>query len=83
MDIRKKLDYPPYYFLTSIKIISREYEEASKEAKKVLSFLRKHLSKETCILGPTTASVFKQNNLYRFQLVLKYKKDANLKNVLK
>ncbi len=81
-DIRKKLDYPPYYFLTSIKIISKDYEEASQEAKKVFIYLKKHLAKETIILGPTTALMFKQNNLYRFQIILKYKQDKNLRNVL-
>ncbi|MBO5096552.1 MAG: primosomal protein N' [Bacilli bacterium] len=81
-DIRRKLDYPPYYFLTSVKIISKNYEEASKEAKKTYIFLKEHLDKETIILGPTTALIFKQNNLYRFQIVLKYKQDKRLKDTL-
>ena len=81
-DIRKRLDYPPYYFLTSIKIISRDYNEASVEAKKTYKFLKDNLEKGTIILGPTTASIFKQNNLYRFQIILKYKKDINLRDTL-
>lgn len=81
-DIRKKLDYPPYYFLTSIKIISRDYDEASSEAKNTYKFLKESLEKNTIILGPTTASIFKQNNLYRFQIILKYKKDSNLRETL-
>lgn len=81
-DIRKKLNYPPYYFLTSVKIISKDYDEASKEAKKILLFLKKNLSKETIILGPTTALIFKQNNLYRFQIVIKYKQDKKLRETL-
>lgn len=80
--IRKKLDYPPYYFLTSIKIISRDYNEALVEAKKTYKFLKDNLEKETIILGPTTASIFKQNNLYRFQIILKYKKDSKLRDTL-
>ena len=57
-------------------------EEASKEAKKTYIFLKEHLDKETIILGPTTALIFKQNNLYRFQIVLKYKQDKRLKDTL-
>ena len=71
MDIRKKLKYPPYYFLTSLKIVSSEYELASKEALKVKRFLESNLQKSTIILGPTTANVFRLNNTYRFQIILK------------
>lgn len=83
MDIRKKLKYPPYYFLTSLKIISSEYELASKEALKVKRFLESNLQKSTIILGPTTANVFRLNNTYRFQIILKYQKDESLISTLK
>ncbi len=83
MQNRHKLDYPPYYFLTSIKIASKDYDIASKEITKVKSYLQKNLDKTTIILGPTTANVFKINNIYRFQIILKYKKDTNLSRTLK
>ena len=83
MTNRHKLDYPPYYYLTSIKIASKDYELASKEIIKVKKYLEKNLNKETIILGPTTASMFKINNIYRFQIILKYKKDSNLTKSLK
>ena len=35
MTNRHKLDYPPYYYLTSIKIASKDYDLASKEIIKV------------------------------------------------
>ena len=80
---RHKLDYPPYYFLTSLKIASKDYELASKEITKVKQYLQNKLDKDTIILGPTTASIFKINNIYRFQIILKYKNDSNLLDVLK
>lgn len=83
MNNRHKLDYPPYYFLTIIKIASKDYELASKEITKVKNFLSHKLNKDTIILGPSTASMFKLNNVYRFQLILKYKKDSNLFKALK
>lgn len=83
MNNRHKLDYPPYYFLTSLKIASRDYELARQEITKVRNFLDKNLSDKTIILGPTTAAMFKMNNIYRFQILLKYKKDPNLTNCLK
>lgn len=83
MSNRHKLDYPPYYFLTSIKIASKDYDLASKEIIKVKNYLIKNLSNETILLGPTTAAMFKINNVYRFQIILKYKKEPKLFNVLK
>lgn len=83
MDIRKKLKYPPYYYLVSIKIISKNYSDASKEATKVAEYLRKNLSNTSIILGPSTANVFKINNYYRFQIVIKYRFDDKLMDVLK
>ncbi len=83
MSNRHKLDYPPYYFITSIKIASKDYDLASKEIIKVKKYLEKNLSRDTVILGPTTASMFKVNNVYRFQIILKYKKDPNIIKTLK
>ncbi len=83
MSNRHKLDYPPYYYLTSIKIASKDYDLASKEIIKVKKHLEKNLNKSTIILGPTTASVFKINNVYRFQIILKYKREPNMMKTLK
>ena len=83
MSNRHKLDYPPYFFITSIKIASKDYDAASKEIIKVKKYLEKKLNNDTIILGPTTASMFKINNVYRFQIILKYKKDPNIMNTLK
>ena len=82
MNNRHKLSYPPYSYLCSIKIASREYESASKEATKVRNYLEKNLSSNSIILGPTTAAMFRVNNIYRFQILIKYKKDDKLNNAL-
>lgn len=83
MSIRKALKYPPYYYLVGIKVCSRVYEDASIESSKVAAYLKKYLSSETIILGPTTAGIFKMNNIYRFQIVIKYRFDEHLLAVLK
>lgn len=83
MSIRKMLKYPPYYYLTGIKVCSHVYEDASKEATKVYKYLKENISSDSIILGPTTAGVFKVNNIYRFQLVVKYRFDDNLISALK
>lgn len=81
MSIRHQLGYPPYYYLTVIKILSKSYEDARDISNKVGDYLKKNLTSST-ILGPSIASVFKVNNVYRFQIVLKYKKEENLYSIL-
>ena len=76
--IRKKLNYPPYCFITLIKVSSKDFNYGINEAKKISLFLRKNLSNTTNILGPSIASVLKVNNNYNFQVILKYKKDEKL-----
>lgn len=81
--IRKKLNYPPYCFITLIKIASKDFNYGIGEAKKINGYLRNNLSKTTSILGPSMANVLKVNNHYNFQVILKYKKDEKLYNTLK
>lgn len=83
MRIRKKLGYPPYYYLTLIKILSRDYQLCMKEANKVGEFLRKNLPSDVIVLGPSIASTFKVNNIYHFQCIIKYKKEDDIKGVLR
>lgn len=81
MSIRHKLGYTPYYYLTVIKVLSKSYEDARDASNKVAEYLKKNLS-STIMLGPSIANVFKVNNVYRFQIVLKYKKEDRLYSVL-
>ncbi|MDD2208783.1 MAG: primosomal protein N' [Bacilli bacterium] len=83
MNIRRLLKYPPYFYLTSIKITSKDYKEASTDATNVLNYLKRNLDNNVIILGPTTAAMFKINNIYRFQIILKYKDFNYLKDALK
>lgn len=83
MKIRKTLDYPPYYYLIALKVISKDYQEASKESSRISNYLKKELSKETKVIGPSIASVFKLRNNYRFSIIIKYKYDDKLYAVLK
>ena len=75
--IRKKLIYPPYCFITLIKIQSKDFNYGIGEAKKIGEFLRRNL-KSTNVLGPSMSNILRINNNYNFQVILKYKKDDNL-----
>ena len=83
MEIRKILKYPPYYFLASIKVCSKDYNVASFNATKVANYLKKNLDNTSIVLGPSTALNFKLKNIYRFNITVKYRFDNNLKKALK
>lgn len=82
MKIRKQLNYSPYYHIILIRILTHDYEISFQEASKIGDYLRANLSSTTFVLGPAMASVFRVDNVYRQQCIIKYKKDDQIKKVL-
>ncbi len=82
MIIRKKLNYPPYCFITLVKIVSKSFDLGINESKKIANYLKRSLA-NTTIVGPSMASVLKVNNYYNFRVILKYKKEEKLYSSLK
>ncbi len=83
MILRRKLKYPPYYYIVGIKICSKEYEIASSNATKIANYLKNNIDDTSILLGPSTANMFKLNNIYRFQIIVKYRFDNKLFEALK
>lgn len=83
MKVRKMLKYSPYYYMVLVGISTREYELGFKEANKIGSYLRSSLNSESIVLGPTMANMFKINNVFHYQVIVKYRKDDNLIKSLK
>lgn len=81
MKIRKRLGYPPFYFLCYLKISGKEADYLFQESLKIKRSLERNLQYIT-ILGPTTLAVFKVNNIYRYGIILKYKKEDMLYDIL-
>lgn len=81
MKIRRRLGYPPFYFLCYLKISGKEADYLFQEALKIKRSLERNLH-HTTILGPTTLAVFKVNNIYRYGIILKYKKEEILYDIL-
>ena len=81
MKNRKLMKYPPYFYLVSLNISSKNSKEALIEAKKCEKVCHKYLDK-TIILGPTPATIFKKQNIYHYQLILKYQYQDNIYEVL-
>lgn len=82
MKIRKLLNYSPYYYIILVRISTKDYELSFKEAKKIGDYLKQNLSSTTYILGPSMANIFRIDNVYYQQCIIKYKKDDKIFEVL-
>ena len=82
MKVRKMLNYTPYYYIILVRISTKDYKLSFEEAKKVGDYLKNNLSSNTIVLGPSMASVFRVDNVYHQQCIIKYKKDDKLREVL-
>ena len=82
MKMRKILKYSPYYYIVVVSVLSKDYKEGMREARKVGEYLRSKLDGEAIILGPAMANVFKMNNVYRYKCTVKYRKSDKLEEVL-
>ncbi len=83
MNVRHTLKYPPYTYLLLIKVSSQDYDYLSNKVNDIKKYLDNNLNDSFTILGPTPSPIFKVNNIYSFQLIIKYTKENNLKDTLK
>lgn len=81
MVIRKQLKYPPFYYLCNIRISGKDDNFVLAEALKIKRSLERNLN-ETIILGPSAASIYRINNIIRYNIILKYKKINNIFEIL-
>lgn len=82
MGIRKNLGYPPYYFTVGLTFSHKSEEFVVKKAYETVAFLRQHLTDAIQILGPTPKPIARTHNLYHYQIILKYRHEDRLEEVL-
>ena len=63
--------------------ISSGIIEGSTSDGKIVGHLRSHCSQQTMVLGPVASAIPRIKDRYRYQCMIKYKREPNLKNVLK
>ena len=73
MNIRKKLHYPPYYYICNILVTSEDFNTASDGANKIKKYLDNSLDDSYIVLGPSLSNIVKLKNKYRFNIMIKYK----------
>ncbi|MGE6258697.1 primosomal protein N' [Heyndrickxia sporothermodurans] len=78
MLMRKLGSYPPFYYLTLITVSHENLMKVVSVTEKITKYLQTKLSNESIILGPATSPVPRIKNRYRYQCLIKYKREANL-----
>lgn len=80
--IRKRLKYPPYFFITLLKIHGKDFNVTLNESKKIGYYINNNKSEDMIILGPSVSSVSKINNIYYFQIIIKFRNKEKNKELL-
>ncbi|MGG5253002.1 primosomal protein N' [Neobacillus sp. SM06] len=83
MQMRKLHKYPPFYYISLITVSHEQLMTAVSVTEKITNFIRSRLSDQTIILGPVASSISRINNRYRYQCLIKYKREPDLSRTLK
>ncbi|AIK36340.1 primosomal protein N' [Bacillus pseudomycoides] len=83
MQMRKTRQYPPYYYVALVTVSHPELLKAVQVTEKIVGYLRTHCSRQTMVLGPVASAIPRIKDRYRYQCMIKYKREPNLKYVLK
>ena len=80
MQMRKKLNYPPYCDILLIKIMDKNIDNCFNEGEKIVNYLKQN---DITVLGPSAALIPKINNIYCVQIIIKYKEYKSIYEKIK
>ncbi|MBD3106781.1 primosomal protein N' [Bacillus sp. AGMB 02131] len=83
MHIRRLNHYPPYYYIAMINISHEDLMKTVGVADRIAHYLRQGLSQQAIILGPSASPIPRINNRYRYQCLIKYKREPQLHELLR
>ncbi|MBM7654027.1 primosomal protein N' [Neobacillus cucumis] len=83
MLIRKLRHYPPFYYLALITVSHENLINVVAATEKMVNYIRSQVSDKAVVLGPAASSIPRINNRYRYQCLIKYKREPNLTKTLK
>lgn len=78
MTMRKIGAYPPFYYFALITVTHDDLLQAVAITEKISAFLQNNISEEAILLGPVASPIPKINDRYRYQCLIKYKREPNL-----
>ncbi|OLS42053.1 primosomal protein N' [Bacillus sp. MRMR6] len=83
MMVRKLHHYPPFYYLALVTVSHEQLMTVVSETEKIAAFIRSRSSNQSVILGPAASPIPRINNRYRYQCLIKYKREPGLFDTLR
>ncbi|RUQ30621.1 primosomal protein N' [Peribacillus cavernae] len=83
MHIRRQSLYPPYYYVALINISHEDLMKTAATTEKIAKYVSAGLSPEAMVLGPVASPISRIKNRYRYQCLIKYKREPQLKQLLR
>ncbi|MFC3932767.1 primosomal protein N' [Streptococcus dentapri] len=82
MGVRKSLGYPPYYYTVGLTLSHKNEEILIQKSFEIMNLIKNQLSDKAKILGPTPKPIARTHNLYHYQIIIKYRFEDSLEEVL-
>lgn len=82
MALRHRGGYPPFFYLAMVRLTHPEPAKVAEAAERIALILKKQLSGSSQIYGPVVPAVSKIKDRYRYQCMVKYKREPALLPVL-
>ncbi|MHA6251347.1 primosomal protein N' [Oceanobacillus sp. CAU 1775] len=82
MAIRRTFQYPPYFYLALITVSHPNHVKVVQSAQSIVGQLQERVSGQTIILGPTPSPIPRIKDRYRYQCMIKYKNEPELRKYI-
>jgi primosomal protein N' (replication factor Y) (superfamily II helicase) len=79
MQTRKLHQYPPFYYLGLLTFSHLDLMQVVEASEKAATYLSKRLSPDSLLLGPVTSPIARVKDRYRYQVMIKYKNEPELR----
>ncbi|MBS4177174.1 primosomal protein N' [Lederbergia citrea] len=83
MMMRKIGSYPPFFYLTMVTVSHEDLIKTISTTEKITKYIQSRISNEAILLGPVASPIPRINDRYRYQCLIKYKQEPELKLTLK
>ncbi|HLR41390.1 MAG TPA: primosomal protein N' [Virgibacillus sp.] len=83
MNTRKTFKYPPYVFLVLMTVSDPNKVKAVQTTQRIVQLLLQNVQRDTVVLGPTPSPIAKMKDRYRYQCMIKYRNEPQLRTLIK
>ncbi|MFF2499259.1 primosomal protein N' [Peribacillus sp. NPDC058075] len=83
MHLRRQSHYPPYYYVVLITVSHEDLMKTVSVTEKITNYLGSRLNRDSIVLGPVASPISRINNRYRYQCLIKYRRERDLNQHLR